>query len=84
MRHPGVKDVGAVGMPDARTGEAVAIFVVRRDPGLTAEALREHCAQHLAAYKRPKRIEFRDELPKTPIGKVLRRQLKDEAARLAG
>ena len=84
MRHPGVKDVGAVGMPDSRTGEAIALFVVRRDPGLTAEALREHCAQHLTGYKRPKRIEFRDELPKTPIGKVLRRQLKEEAARLAG
>jgi long-chain acyl-CoA synthetase len=83
MRHPGVKDVGAVGMPDARTGEAIALFVVRRDPGLTAQALREHCAQHLTGYKRPKLIEFRDELPKTPIGKVLRRQLKEEAARLA-
>jgi long-chain acyl-CoA synthetase len=57
---------------------------VKRDPGLTGEALREHCVQHLAAYKRPKRIEFRDELPKTPIRKVLRRQLKAEAARLAG
>jgi long-chain acyl-CoA synthetase len=84
MRHPGVRDVGAVGMPDARTGEAIALFVVRRDPGLTAEMLREHCAQHLTGYKRPKLIEFRDELPKTPIGKVLRRQLKEEAARLAG
>ena len=84
MRHPGVRDAGAVGMPDARTGEAIALFVVRRDPGLTAEALREHCAKHLTGYKRPKRIEFRDELPKTPIGKVLRRQLKEEAARLAG
>jgi long-chain acyl-CoA synthetase len=84
MRHPGVKDAGAVGMPDPRTGEAIALFVVRRDPALTAEALREYCAQHLTGYKRPKRIEFRDELPKTPIGKVLRRQLKEEATRLAG
>jgi long-chain acyl-CoA synthetase len=83
MRHPGVRDAGAVGMPDPRTGEAIALFVVRRDPGLTEEALREHCAKHLTGYKRPKRIEFRDELPKTPIGKVLRRQLKEEAARLA-
>ncbi|HTO49794.1 MAG TPA: AMP-binding protein [Burkholderiales bacterium] len=83
MRHPGVRDVGAVGMPDERTGEAIALFVVKRDPGLTEAALREHCAQHLTGYKRPKRIEFRDELPKTPIGKVLRRQLKEEAARLA-
>jgi long-chain acyl-CoA synthetase len=83
MLHPGVRDAGAVGMPDPRTGEAIALFVVRRDPTLTAEALREHCATHLTGYKRPKRIEFRDELPKTPIGKVLRRQLKEEAARLA-
>jgi long-chain acyl-CoA synthetase len=83
MLHAGVKDVGAVGMPDPRTGEAIALFVVRRDPTLTADALREHCATHLTGYKRPKRIEFRDELPKTPIGKVLRRQLKEEAARLA-
>jgi long-chain acyl-CoA synthetase len=83
LRHPGVKDAGAVGMPDARTGEAIALFVVRQDPSLTADALREHCAQYLTGYKRPKRIEFRDELPKTPIGKVLRRQLKEEAARLA-
>jgi long-chain acyl-CoA synthetase len=83
MLHPGVRDAGAVGMPDPRTGEAIALFVVRRDPALTAEALREHCATHLTGYKRPKRIEFRDELPKTPIGKVLRRQLKEEAARLA-
>ena len=57
---------------------------MRRDPALTEEALREHCAQHLTGYKRPKRIEFRDDLPKSPIGKVLRRQLKEEAARLAG
>jgi long-chain acyl-CoA synthetase len=83
MLHAGVKDVGAVGMPDPRTGEAIALFVVRRDPTLTADALREHCATHLTGYKRPKRIEFRDELPKTPIGTVLRRQLKEEAARLA-
>ena len=84
MLHPGVKDCGTVGMPDERTGEANALFVVKRDPGLTGEALHEHCVQHLAAYKRPKRIEFRDELPKTTIRKVLRRQLKAEAARLAG
>nr|WP_297355759.1 AMP-binding protein [uncultured Caldimonas sp.] len=77
--HPGVKDVGAVGMPDDRTGEAVWLFVVRRDPALTEEQLREHCASHLAAYKQPRRIVFCDDLPKTPIGKVLRRQLKAQA-----
>jgi long-chain acyl-CoA synthetase len=84
MLHPGVKDAGAVGVPDERSGEAVALFVVRRDPGLTAEALLAHCAKHLTGYKLPKRIEFREQLPKTPIGKILHRQLKEEAARLHG
>lgn len=79
MLHPGVRDAGAVGMPDERSGEAVALFVVRKDPALTAEALLEHCAKHLTGYKRPKRIEFREQLPKTPIGKVLRRRLAEEA-----
>jgi long-chain acyl-CoA synthetase len=84
MAHPGVKDAGAVGVPDERTGEAVALFVVRKDEAVTAEALREHCAKYLTGYKLPKHIEFRDQLPKTPIGKVLRRQLKDESTRPRG
>jgi len=84
MLHPGVRDAGAVGMPDERSGEVVALFVVRRDPALTAEALLAHCARHLTGYKLPKRIEFREQLPKTPIGKILHRQLKEEAARLHG
>jgi long-chain acyl-CoA synthetase len=79
MLHPGVKDAGAVGVPDRHSGEAVALFVVKRDPGLSAEALLEHCAKHLTRYKLPKRIEFREQLPKTPLGKILRRQLKREA-----
>jgi len=78
MRHPGVGDVAAIGVPDARSGEAVALFVVKKDPALTAEALREHCASSLAGYKRPVRIEFRDALPKNPLGKILRRRLRDE------
>jgi long-chain acyl-CoA synthetase len=77
--HPGVKDAGAVGLPDDRTGEAVALFVVPADPSLTVEAVRAHCEQHLTGYKRPHRIELRDSLPMTPLGKVLRRQLKQEA-----
>jgi long-chain acyl-CoA synthetase len=77
--HPWVKDAGAVGVPDERTGEAVALFVVPREPGLTVEALRAHCAERLTPYKRPKFIELRDDLPRTAIGKVLRRQLKQEA-----
>lgn len=78
--HPGVADAGAVGVPHPRTGEAVALFVVRRDPALDAAALMAHCAQHLAPYKRPSRIAFREALPKSPIGKVLRRALRDELA----
>jgi len=79
MLHPGVKDAGAVGVPDARSGEAVALYVVKKDPGLTAEALLEHCGRHLTGYKLPRRIEFREQLPKTVIGKILRRRLKEEA-----
>ncbi|OGA72263.1 MAG: long-chain-fatty-acid--CoA ligase [Betaproteobacteria bacterium RIFCSPLOWO2_12_FULL_65_14] len=79
LLHPGVKDAGAAGVPDARSGEAVALYVVRRDPQLSAEALAEHCAKYLAPYKRPKRIEFRDSLPKSPLGKVLHRELQAAA-----
>lgn len=81
--HPGVEDAAAIGVPDAHSGEAVMLFVVRRDPGLTEAALRRHCEEHLAPYKRPRHIEFRQELPRTAIGKVLRRQLKDEVTRAA-
>jgi long-chain acyl-CoA synthetase len=82
--HPGVADAGAIGVPHPRTGEAVVLYVVKRDPALTAEALMAHCAQHLAPYKRPARIEFRDTLPKSPIGKILHRALRDEAVPQAG
>jgi long-chain acyl-CoA synthetase len=78
MRHPGVLDAAAIGVPDARSGEAVALFVARRDPALSAQALRAHCARFLTGYKRPARIEFRDALPKNPLGKILRRRLRDE------
>ena len=84
MLHPGVKDAGAVGVPDKRSGEAVALFVVRKDPSLTAEALLAHCAKHLTGYKLPRRIEFREQLPKTPLGKILRRELREEAMRRHG
>ncbi len=83
MLHPGVADAAAVGIPDERSGEVVALYVVRKDPALSAEALQEHCARHLTGYKRPKRIEFRDVLPKSPIGKTLHGPLKEEAARRA-
>jgi long-chain acyl-CoA synthetase len=81
MLHPGVKDAGVVGVPDARSGEAVALFVVKKDPALTAEALLEHCTKHLTGYKLPRRIEFREQLPKTPLGKTLRRELREQALR---
>jgi long-chain acyl-CoA synthetase len=75
-QHPGVMDAGAVGVPHAKSGEVVALFVVKRDPQLTAAALAEHCAQHLAPYNRPVRIEFRDALPKSALGKILHRELR--------
>ncbi|SCK28270.1 long-chain acyl-CoA synthetase [Variovorax sp. HW608] len=78
-RHPGVKEVGAIGVPDPKTGEAVALFVVKCDPGLDADALREHCRTYLATYMQPRYIEFRGELPMSPVGKVLRRALRNEA-----
>jgi long-chain acyl-CoA synthetase len=74
--HPGVLEAAAVGIPDEKTGEAVKLVVVRKDPALTEEALRAHCREMLTGYKQPKRIEFRDSLPKTPVGKILRRELR--------
>jgi long-chain acyl-CoA synthetase len=78
--HPGVLEVGAVGVPDARSGEAVKIVVVRRDPELTAEALIEHCRKNLTGYKVPRHVEFRTALPRSNIGKILRRALREPAA----
>ncbi|MGK5046672.1 long-chain-fatty-acid--CoA ligase [Janthinobacterium sp. GB4P2] len=75
---PGVLECACIGVPDANAGEAVKVFVVRKDPKLTVEQIREHCKHELTAYKKPKYIEFRDELPKTNVGKILRRQLRDE------
>jgi long-chain acyl-CoA synthetase len=76
--HPGVLECAVIGVPDASSSEAVKLFVVRRDPALTEEDLRKYCAEQLTNYKRPKHIEFRDELPKTNVGKILRRALRDE------
>ena len=78
--HPGVLEVAALGVPDERSGEAVKIFVVRKDPTLTAEALIAHCRQGLTGYKVPHYVEFRDELPKSNVGKILRRALRDAGA----
>lgn len=78
MQHPGVAEVAAIGVPDEHSGEAVKLFVVRKDPALTAEALKQFCHDNLTGYKRPRIIEFRDELPKSNVGKILRRELRDE------
>ncbi|CAM5326376.1 long-chain-fatty-acid--CoA ligase [Thauera mechernichensis] len=77
--HPGVLEVAAVGVPDERSGEAVKVFVVRKDPALTAEALIAHCRKELTGYKVPHHVEFRDELPKSNVGKILRRELRGAA-----
>ena len=78
MEHPGVLEVAAVGIPDEHSGEVVKLFVVRKDPNLTEEALKQFCHDQLTGYKRPKVIEFRDSLPKSNVGKILRRKLRDE------
>ncbi|WP_315918184.1 long-chain-fatty-acid--CoA ligase [Mesorhizobium sp. SP-1A] len=75
-RHPGVLEVAAIGIPDEHSGEVPKLFVVRKDPALTVEELVAYCRANLTGYKRPKQIEFRDELPKTPVGKILRRELR--------
>ncbi len=77
--HPGVLECAVVGVPDANSGEAVMLFVVKKDPNLTREALAAYCHDELTGYKRPKYIEFRSELPKTNVGKILRRELRDGA-----
>jgi long-chain acyl-CoA synthetase len=79
--HPGVRECAAIGIPDARSGEAVKLFAVRNDPNLTEEELLAYCQTHLTNYKVPKSVEFKAELPHTYIGKVLRRQLRDEKQR---
>jgi long-chain acyl-CoA synthetase len=78
--HPGVLECAAVGVPDAKSGEAVKLFVVKRDPALAEEDLASYCSQQLTAYKRPRFIEFRDELPKSNVGKILRRELRSNTA----
>jgi long-chain acyl-CoA synthetase len=78
--HPGVLECAAIGVPDQRTGEAVKLFVVRRDPALAEEDVAAYCRENFTAYKRPKIIEFRDELPKSNVGKILRRELRSPSA----
>jgi long-chain acyl-CoA synthetase len=77
---PGVLEVAAVGVPDEKSGEAVKVVIVKKDPSLTAEQVKAHARENLTGYKHPKYVEFRAELPKTNVGKILRRELRDEAA----
>ncbi|MDR7033273.1 long-chain acyl-CoA synthetase [Mesorhizobium sp. BE184] len=75
-QHPGVLEVAAIGVPDEKSGEVPKLFIVKKDPALTAEAITAYCRDNLTGYKRPRYIEFRTELPKTPVGKILRRELR--------
>ena len=77
--HPGVLEVAAVGVPDEKSGEAVKVVIVRKDPALTAEDVKAHCRTQLTGYKQPRYIEFRTALPKTNVGKILRRELREAA-----
>ncbi|HOB02031.1 MAG TPA: AMP-binding protein [Casimicrobium huifangae] len=79
--HPGVLEVAAIGVPDGKSGEVVKIFVVRKDPSLTGPQVLAHCRENMTGYKIPKYVEFRNELPKTNVGKILRRELRDEEMR---
>ena len=78
--HPGVLEAGAIGIEDERTGEAVKVVVVKKDPTLDADAVIAHCRENLTGYKVPRSVEFRDELPKSNVGKILRRELRDDAS----
>ena len=76
--HPGVLEVAAIGVPDEHSGEVPKLFIVKKDPALTEKDIFEHCKEQLTGYKRPKYVEFRADLPKTNVGKILRRALRDE------
>jgi long-chain acyl-CoA synthetase len=78
--HPGVLECACVGVPDEHSGEVAKLYVVRKDPTLTEEQLMQYCREQFTGYKRPKYIEFRAELPKTNVGKILRRELRDQEA----
>ena len=76
---PEVMEVAAIGVPDDKSGEAVKVFVVKKDPALTTDQVKAFCAENLTGYKRPKFIEFRSELPKSNVGKILRKELREPA-----
>ena len=79
--HPGILEAAAVAQPDEHSGEVVALFVVRKDPALTERDVIEFCRKSLAGYKTPKHVYFRNDLPKTNVGKIQRKALRDELAR---
>lgn len=79
MQHPGVREVAAIGVPDEHSGEAVKLYVIRKDPTLTEAELINFCRGMLVGYKAPKHVEFREDLPRSNVGKILRRKLKDQA-----
>ncbi len=81
--HPGVLECAAIGVPDAKSGEMVKLYVVRKDPSLAAADLIQYCRENLTNYKIPREVVFRDELPKSNVGKILRRELRDEATKAA-
>jgi len=78
VMHPGISEAAAIGIPDEVQGERINVFVVRRDPSLTVDDVLAHCRKNLTGYKMPKFVEFRDALPQTNVGKILRRALRDE------
>jgi long-chain acyl-CoA synthetase len=80
-QHPGVLDVAVVGVPDSLCGEAVVAFIAKKDPALTEDMVRQHCKQSLTNYKVPKTIVFKQDLPKSNVGKILRKDLRDDAIR---
>jgi len=77
MLHPGVAECAVIGVPDEKTGEAVKMIIVKKDPKLSKEEVIQYCREQFSGYKRPHHIDFRVTLPKTPIGKILRRELRD-------
>ena len=81
--HPKVLEVAAIGVPDAKSGEVIKVFIVKKDQSLTEDELKTFFHENLTNYKVPKHIEFRNELPKTNVGKILRRALKEQEAAAA-
>jgi len=75
--HPGIVESAAIGIPNEHSGEGVKLFVVRSDLNLTADEVKAYCAERLTNYKRPREVEFRESLPKSNVGKILRRELRD-------